>query len=304
MKKKILLAFILVLGLAAPLWAFPPWIPSTANVVGPASTTDGYSVCFDGATGKLLKDCGGTPATGDLIHSGTPAIHQWGIFTDSTHIKGVAVTASGVACIDSNGEPVKCTNLTDLAFSSYVPLSLFDAYTILYADTDNTPAPLTVSASTIVGRKATGGIVALSGAEALAIVGGQAALTLGTDYCGPAPEINCSGGCTTEVTAAKARCGAIIQNYGQAAANINATLPTVGASMSFVVDIGTAQASNYFRVTADTANICLDQTCGTLYTYIQFAAPAQYDEFSCRSAKNGAAYIWKCSTGHGTLTGG
>jgi hypothetical protein len=52
--------------------------------------------------------------TGDLIHSGTPAIYQWGVFTDSTHIKGVAVTASKVACTDANGEPVACTNLTDV----------------------------------------------------------------------------------------------------------------------------------------------------------------------------------------------
>lgn len=55
--------------------------------------------------------------------------------------------------------------------TNYVAKSLFDAYSILYADTDNTPAALTVGASTIVGRKASGGIVALTAAEALAIVG-------------------------------------------------------------------------------------------------------------------------------------
>lgn len=43
--------------------------------------------------------------------------------------------------------------------------TLFDAYSILYADTDNTPAALTVGASTVVGRKSTGGIAALSMAD-------------------------------------------------------------------------------------------------------------------------------------------
>jgi len=59
--------------------------------------------------------------------------------------------------------------------------SLFDAFTILAADVDNTPTALTVGASTVVGRRSTGGIVAVSFAnlkadlEALSI----AAATLG-----------------------------------------------------------------------------------------------------------------------------
>jgi hypothetical protein len=58
--------------------------------------------------------------------------------------------------------------------TSYVANALYDAYSVIYADTDNTPVALTVGASTIVGRKASGGIVALTGAEGLVIVGGQA----------------------------------------------------------------------------------------------------------------------------------
>lgn len=51
-----------------------------------------------------------------------------------------------------------------------VAKSLFDANTILYATTDNTPAALTIGASTIVGRKATGDIVALTAAELRTII--------------------------------------------------------------------------------------------------------------------------------------
>lgn len=61
---------------------------------------------------------------------------------------------------------------TDLA--ALVPKSLFDANTMLIATSDNTPVALTVGASTIVGRKASGGIVALTGAEALTITGAAA----------------------------------------------------------------------------------------------------------------------------------
>lgn len=57
------------------------------------------------------------------------------------------------------------TNLvSDLA--AKVPKSLFDANTILIATSDDTPVALTVGASTFVGRKSAGGIVALTPAEA------------------------------------------------------------------------------------------------------------------------------------------
>jgi hypothetical protein len=111
----------------------------TNPVTGPASPTAGYlpkwgvsgdalvdgvklgSTFTDGdwcrftTAGGFVCDQAAPAGTGDLIHSGTPANHQWAVFTDASHIKGVAVTASGVACIDSNGEPTKCTNLTDAA---------------------------------------------------------------------------------------------------------------------------------------------------------------------------------------------
>lgn len=50
--------------------------------------------------------------------------------------------------------------------TGYVLETLFDAYSLLYADTDNIPARLTVAASRFVGRKAAGGIAAMTAAEA------------------------------------------------------------------------------------------------------------------------------------------
>jgi len=58
--------------------------------------------------------------------------------------------------------------------SAYVANALFNANTILIATSDDTPTALSIAASRIVGRKSTGGIVALTGAELMAILSGQA----------------------------------------------------------------------------------------------------------------------------------
>ncbi len=59
----------------------------------------------------------------------------------------------------------------------YVLKSLYDAHSILIAVSDNTPEVLVVASSRIVGRKATGNIGALTGAEILVILSGQAGAT-------------------------------------------------------------------------------------------------------------------------------
>lgn len=66
----------------------------------------------------------------------------------------------------ATGPFAACLNST-----SYLSATLFDAYTVLYADTDNTPAALTVPASTVVGRKSTGGIAALTAADLRTLLG-------------------------------------------------------------------------------------------------------------------------------------
>jgi hypothetical protein len=61
-----------------------------------------------------------------------------------------------------------------------VPLSLYDANSILKADTDNTPVALPVAASTLLGRAAAGGIDALAPAVARGVLGLGALATLST----------------------------------------------------------------------------------------------------------------------------
>jgi hypothetical protein len=72
----------------------------------------------------------------------------------------LAVSSSGIKL--ASGEVMNGTNV-DAAGA--VMEADFNAYTMLYADTDDTPVAMTVGASTIVGRKAAGGIVALTATE-------------------------------------------------------------------------------------------------------------------------------------------
>ncbi len=61
----------------------------------------------------------------------------------------------------------------DEAVTDLVEKATYDTHSILIAIADNTPVVLPVAASRIVGRKAAGNIVALTGAELMAILSGQ-----------------------------------------------------------------------------------------------------------------------------------
>jgi len=121
----------------------------------------------------------------------------------------------------------------------------------------------------------------------------------GQELCPQTQVIDCSAGCSP--AAAVLKCGPILSNYGQGAADRSVTLPTAAAGMSFVVQIETTQAANYFRATSTAANIDLDGGAATGKTYVQFAAPTAKNAFSCRSYRTGAAtWGWLCFTERGT----
>lgn len=98
------------------------------------------------------------------------------------------------------------------------------------------------------------------------------------DY--PAAMIDASAGSTT-ITLYAGYCPTI-HNLDQAAADIDNTLPAVGAGKCFVALARTAQGANYWRLTAAAADtVCLNRTCGK--DYIQMATPAVGDMFTCFS---------------------
>jgi hypothetical protein len=83
----------------------------------------------------------------------------------------------GVRTTSIRDGAVTYAKLAATTIAAFVLKTLFDANSILKADTDDTPIALVVDASTIVGRKSTGGIVALTVSDILTLIGVEAGAT-------------------------------------------------------------------------------------------------------------------------------
>lgn len=150
-------------------------------VIGPASVTDNCLVLFNGTTGKLIKAGTGAPGTmayetalnyipktllteqGDIIYASaasTPAALAHGN-------AGQVLQSGGNA---ANPSWLTLGTMAAAVATDYVTKALYDAYSMLIADADNTPTAMTIGASTFVGRKASGGISAMTPGEAMAIL--------------------------------------------------------------------------------------------------------------------------------------
>lgn len=93
--------------------------------------------------------------------------------SDNTPI-ALAVAASRILGRKSSGGIAALTAAevsTLLSLTDYVTKALFDANTILAANSDDTPVALAVAASRILGRKSSGNIAAMTAAETLTLLG-------------------------------------------------------------------------------------------------------------------------------------
>lgn len=89
--------------------------------------------------------------------------------SDTTHAAGVTIEVIH-SPRDFNEANAHIADTTLDHHTQYVKKSLYDANTVLAATSDDTPAALTVGASTFVGRKASGNISAMSVAEAATLL--------------------------------------------------------------------------------------------------------------------------------------
>ena len=131
---KFIVLFLLLIPIAVCATPISPIIPSGTTL--PATCRIGsLFIDTDADTDGALYQCaetdtwkvvGAGAGGGDITKVGTPAQYEWGIWTGDGTLKGLAVTGSKVVCTDVNGEPVACTNLTDLAFSSYLAITDID----------------------------------------------------------------------------------------------------------------------------------------------------------------------------------
>lgn len=90
----------------------------------------------------------------------TPITDQTSATSGSDALQGIKDAVTNL-----NNDKVEASDL-----ASYVAKATYDANTILYATTNDTPVALTVGASTIVGRKSSGDIVALTATETRTII--------------------------------------------------------------------------------------------------------------------------------------
>lgn len=76
---------------------------------------------------------------------------------------------------------------TGVSATGYIDKNLFDANTILAANSDNTPAAVTVAEQTLVGRITSGNITALTVAQIITLLGGTSRTFHSNAFHFPAP---------------------------------------------------------------------------------------------------------------------
>ena len=136
-----------------------------------ADVTDATNVAAAGA----VMDTDFTAADEVMVGTGSGTHNQVTLGASEFLAKKAAGAATNVTAAEARTilnveDGADVTDATNVDAAGAVMESDFDAYTILAADTDDTPAALTVAASRIVGRKSTGGIVALTNSETAAIL--------------------------------------------------------------------------------------------------------------------------------------
>jgi hypothetical protein len=103
--------------------------------------------------------------------------------------------------------------------------------------------------------------------------------------------IDCHANCSP--TAAQLTSGAVLYNTGQTTGNSAVTLPAVSgwSTGSFSLDVTattTGMPVGNITVSSTTANICLDEACGTTYTTLTVTTPTADTSLVCRAFGNGA----------------
>jgi hypothetical protein len=315
----------------ACMWNGSAWVtalpvqPVTLGGTGLATLTAHSLQIGEGTSSpNQMAVCGtGVPVVG--VTSGDPICSASGALGtnafNSTTIPAAQVAANlassgatgvtGILPGANGGTGVANTGVTETFAANFTttgtgaPTLAFPAttsYTYTHPAATGTLVEETASDTTtthVLHASATNGVGTFS-----AIVAGDlpGTLTSGTiiPAAGMTPQsIDCHTACSP--TAAQLS-NAQASNYGQTTANVSITGPTVAAGMNFLMIVGTAQASYYWRYSSTTANIYLDGS-GTAVTNIIFAAPAVGNSFSCFSFQTGSStYSLKCTTLAGVST--
>lgn len=247
-------------------------------------------LCQDTDNGKLYKGTGAAVVEiGGVVDLTAPGpigsvTPSTGKFTALQTTTATCQNAGYWAVVDATGN-VTCSGTLTIPSTG-----TFDASALPAASAPIPFAVGTEAAPTGEGRaywnSSTDKLTVGSGAAALEMVDTTSAQTL-TNKTLTAPYMTIArvaGGPADLSLSAAQVSNTVISNTGQGPNNRNHTLPVAAAGMNFIGFVGEAQASNYFRFTANTSGtpddfMCLDGTCGKLY--VSIAAPTQGATMTC-----------------------
>jgi hypothetical protein len=187
-----------------------------------------------GETTRMVSD--GTVVAGAAVYQTAAGK----VANTGTIIVGIALTDGGT---DGDVVEVADVNASANAATPGIPAATLDANTILFATSDNTPAALPVAASRIVGRKASGNIDDMTGAEARTVMSGVDNIT--------ATPVAAAGSTVADAGQLAASAVVLITSDG---ATKGVKLPTGVAGMVIDVINGSATACELYAASGGTVN--------------------------------------------------
>jgi len=210
----------------------------------------------------------------------TPSTGDWILYFKS----------GGLYIIDDTGTVTGPLASADL--SAYVAKSLYDANTILYATTDNTPTALTVSEQSIVGRITGGSITALTASQVKTLL----ALSTGDSPQFTAIEL----GHATDTTISRNAAG-VIQVEGVVIPTVSSTDTLTHKTLTKPVINGSDPTASTYSPASGSQTVTIDCASSNMH-FVQGNNSGTAITFAISNATNNQIFVVAVTQGSTTLS--
>lgn len=335
MKKfiSILLVLFLWVGITQAIPPFPTYPPqlgsdsagrnltifaTKGNELVPALTVDNWDVVggWSLAASTLNHNAAGAGAITPIVSIAPTAgvTYKVVITLSAVTVENCSYTLGGVtgtllASATTYTDYITATTNGDLTFTPFAATSRFTISAVSITALADGTGDLTIEGNLNVRSPAvfTSPLSVASGGTGVATSTGTVAVVLSNSPTLTTPIITIpevDGSASVILTIAQVS-NTIISNQGQAAANIALTLPAAAAGYSFIATVGTTQAGNTWKFTANGSDkIYLDGVAGT-DGQSAIVTPAIGNFITFITFKSGAGtYDWIAQTGAGIWTAG